>query len=148
MIVDSARRPPLQGTEGQRRANIILKLFLKLFSTKLLYYLLAIRPYYSFLHNAYLLGFLLPLYYLFVVGLKKSPLDIKAYLFIGCFLLVHTLSATLLTINWNSRFLLPFLPMMFLVGSGGLYGMIKEKNLIRDIIFKNYFFSKGLKPSN
>ncbi|MEX2512892.1 MAG: glycosyltransferase family 39 protein [Cyclobacteriaceae bacterium] len=101
---------------------------LKLFSTKLFYYILAIRPYYSFLHNTYLLGFLLPLYYLFVVGLKKSPLDTTAYLFIGCFILIHTLSGTLLTINWNSRFLLPVLPLVFLVG-----GNEKEKIVLKKI---------------
>ena len=93
---------------------------LRLFGTKLFFYLLYIRPYYSLWHNALALLFLLPVYYVFVKEMRRELLDRAIKIFIGLFCVVSILSATLLTINWNSRFLVVVLPLVFLIGGNQL----------------------------
>lgn len=93
---------------------------LKLFGAKLFYYLLYVRPYYSWPHNLLALGLLLPMYWAFVRSMLGRSLGIYPKVFsltvVGC----SVLSVALLADNWNSRFLMPVLPLVFLVGSGGL----------------------------
>lgn len=93
---------------------------LKLFGTKLFYYLFYVRPYYSWLHNLLALALLLPMYWAFTKAIRSQSLGIYPKAFslalVGC----SALSVALLSDNWNSRFLMPVLPLVFLVGAGSV----------------------------
>lgn len=93
---------------------------LKLFATKAFYYIFYIRPYFSWTHNIIALAVLLPMYYFTVKQLISKNLDTTIKYFVITFLTVAVLSVCLLSINWNSRFLVPILPLIFLIGAGGI----------------------------
>lgn len=95
---------------------------IKLFSTKLFYYFLYIRPYYSWMHNALALAALLPMYYGFIKSMRSKSLKPELKIFALTLVAVSAFSVSLLTINWNSRFLMPILPLIFLIGAGGIAG--------------------------
>jgi hypothetical protein len=89
---------------------------LQLFGTKLFYYLMYVRPYYSYVHNIMALCALLPMYIAFVHVIRRKSLGLLPKVFslalIGC----SALSVALLSDDWNSRFLMPVLPLFFVVG--------------------------------
>lgn len=93
---------------------------LKLFATKLFYFFLYVRPYYSWPHNMLALSLLLPMYWAFAKVIRSKSLGIYPKAFslalVGC----SALSVALLTDNWNSRFLMPVLPLVCLVGAGSV----------------------------
>jgi hypothetical protein len=108
---------------------------LQLFGTKLFYYLIYVRPYYSWVHNMMALCALLPMYFAFFQAIRGNSLGWYPKVFtlalIGC----AALSVALLSDNWNSRFLMPVLPLVFLVGGNGIFEWIKRMNLKVDIDF-------------
>ncbi|WP_194778622.1 hypothetical protein [Pararhodonellum marinum] len=93
---------------------------LQLFGTKLFYYLMYVRPYYSWVHNILALCALIPMYFAFVQAIRGNSLGwyfkVFSLTLIGC----SALSVALLSDNWNSRFLMPVLPLVFLVGGNVL----------------------------
>ena len=93
---------------------------LKLFAAKLFYQLFYIRPYYSWGHNAAALLVLLPLYGAAVRELTRPRILPEIKLLFLVFFAISTLAVALLTVDWNGRFLMPLLPMVFLKGAGGL----------------------------
>lgn len=96
---------------------------------KVFYFLIDIRPYYSLGHNLALIAFL-PLVYIFLIRelLSDKVMGIWKITLLA-FLSVHILSNAFLTINWNSRFLVPMLPVVFLfVGNQGLIFLKKLQN--------------------
>lgn len=109
---------------------------LQLFGTKLFFYLFYIRPYYSFAHNALALAVLLPVYMFFIQELIKGSISKPFKIFVLGFVLISILSASLMTINWNSRFLMPVLPVIFLV-AGNKFALVFEKG-----------YKKRLMPTN
>lgn len=99
---------------------------LQLFGTKLFYYLMYVRPYYSWVHNVLALCALVPMYLAFVQAIRGKSLGWYPKVFsltlIGC----SALSVALLSDNWNSRFLMPVLPLVFLVGGSVIGGKVGE----------------------
>lgn len=91
---------------------------IKLLALKFFFFITGTRPYYSSWHNVYNLGILLPAYFLFGYNIVKKIIPQKLVWFSLTFVTVTILSSTLLTIDWNGRFLLPMLPVVFLVGAG------------------------------
>ena len=102
---------------------------LQLFGTKLFYYLMYVRPYYSWTHNILALCALIPMYLAFVQAIRGNSLGWYSKVFsltlIGC----SALSVALLSDNWNSRFLMPVLPLVFLVGGNVVVGKLEEIRL-------------------
>jgi len=90
---------------------------LKLFGTKLLYYIFYVRPYYSILHNLLALLVLVPVYLTFMNELFNKELRLPLKSFIIGFVGISILSSTLLTVDWNSRFLVAVLPVIFVLSS-------------------------------
>lgn len=88
---------------------------IQLFGTKLFFYLLYLRPYYSLIHNVLALVFLLPVYVFFFQEISKGLIPKPFKLIVLGFIVISILSASLMTINWNSRFLVPVLPLIFLL---------------------------------
>lgn len=100
---------------------------IQLFGTKLFYYLMYIRPYYSWSHNILALCALIPMYVAFVQALRGNSLGSYAKVFSLTLIGFSVLSVALLSDNWNSRFLMPVLPLVFLVGSNILVKVLGLK---------------------
>ncbi|UCS91940.1 glycosyltransferase family 39 protein [Echinicola marina] len=93
---------------------------LQLLGAKLFYYLFYIRPYYSSMHNGYMLLILLPFYIGFVKGIRSNKVPMGIRVMVAVFLLVSILSTILMTIDWRNRFLVAILPWVLIIGSGSL----------------------------
>lgn len=93
---------------------------LQLFGTKLFYYLMYIRPYYSWSHNILALCALIPMYVAFARAIRGNALGSYAKVFSLTLIGFSALSVALLSDNWNSRFLMPVLPLVFLVGGNSM----------------------------
>jgi hypothetical protein len=63
---------------------------------------------------------LFPMYFGFEKSMAGKSLKPEAKIFALTFIAFSAFSVSLLTINWNSRFLMPVLPLVFLVGSKSL----------------------------
>jgi hypothetical protein len=100
--------------------------FIKLFSAKAFYLLFQVRPYYSLPHNVYLLGILIPVYAGFIISVSKSRLPGRVILFALVFILTHTGIVCLTTVDWDGRFLLPMLPLIFIIGVPSLIELVKK----------------------
>ncbi|MGL1885380.1 MAG: hypothetical protein OCD76_02600 [Reichenbachiella sp.] len=86
-------------------------------------YLIHVKSYYSFPHNAFICIILCPSYFfaiLSVVRLPKSPIKTFSIVFI----LIQTMIVGLTSENWDGRFLLPVLPWIFLLAGAWLSKLI------------------------
>ncbi|MBF9255287.1 hypothetical protein I2I11_18460 [Pontibacter sp. 172403-2] len=103
--------------------------FAKIFFLKFIAFIGYIKPYYSLLHNVLIICFIYPLYLFagyFII--KSKALALKAFP-----LTVFLLQATIVAMtseDWDSRFIIPLLPMFMLFGITGLYGFIEKKEAI------------------
>ena len=95
--------------------------FIKLSLLKLLYFLGHIRPYYSWLHNAFIVTTLYPIYLLAGKALlqKRSEISIRRFFFV--FLLMHMVAITATSVDWDGRFLMPLLPVVFLLAGQEIF---------------------------
>ncbi|RPA68410.1 hypothetical protein EF405_12165 [Cyclobacteriaceae bacterium YHN15] len=106
---------------------------LQLFGTKLFFFLFYLRPYYSLAHNALALAVLLPVYVFFFHEMIKGSISKPFKILVFGFILISILSTSLMTINWNSRFLVPILPVIFLIAANKL-GIVFQKGLEKNLI--------------
>jgi len=94
--------------------------WLKLFTAKVFYLLTHIRPYWSWYHNLFSAAFLLISYVFFFRGLLSS----RRYFFFKTalltFLTVQILSVGMTSEDWDGRFLMPMLPVIFLFAGRGI----------------------------
>lgn len=88
----------------------------KLSLAKAFYFLAHVRPYWSAFHNIYSLLILLPCYFFFIRGLKKQTSTVLVFMVSFC--LLHTLSICFTSEDWDGRFLIPMLPVIFLGCTG------------------------------
>ena len=94
--------------------------FLKLAVGKAFYYFGNIRPYFSWLHNAVIAIILYPAYYFCWVGFKSNK-DVRGIkLFIRTVVISNVLIVILATEDWDGRFLIPILPLIFVFTGIGL----------------------------
>ncbi|HTF21066.1 MAG TPA: glycosyltransferase family 39 protein [Chryseolinea sp.] len=91
----------------------------KLFFTKVFYLLAHVRPYWSTMHNLFSLVILLPLYCFFGRALTMPTVNKDVRTFAGIYLALHVLSIGLTTEDWDGRFLMPVLPVVFLLAAAG-----------------------------
>lgn len=97
---------------------------IKLIGTKLFYFLFYVRPYYSWIHNMMALAVLVPMYVFFVKEIIQGEISVNLKLFASVYLLVSISSTVLLTVDWHSRFLMPVLPLIFLIGGMGISRLV------------------------
>ena len=91
-------------------------------TTKLYWSILRYRPYYSEVHNYFILISSLTAYLFFIIGICvkiKRNLILKK-------LIIYFITLTLLVIvftfvDWSGRFFLPALPFIFLFSSAGFF---------------------------
>jgi hypothetical protein len=88
--------------------------WIQLFLGKVFLLFSHIRPFWATWHNLYSLLFLIPVYAAVVFNLFGEK-DIKLKIFVLIFIGFHALSVGMLTDDWDGRFLLPVLPLIFLL---------------------------------
>lgn len=112
LYIPHAEWPPVVQLAAFIIGNILY--FTKLFLVKLFLFLGHIKPYYSTAHNLLIVLILYPIYLLALYGWKKlSSTPIKASIL--SFLSIQTLIVALTSENWDGRFLLPLLPLVFIL---------------------------------
>tara|TARA_Y200000002_G_scaffold256415_1_gene212734 strand:+ start:414 stop:1208 length:795 start_codon:yes stop_codon:yes gene_type:complete len=100
--------------------------FIKNFLNKLFWFLLRVRPFYSDLHNLFLIGTSLSLYFFaFISFFNKSNERKEAVYFMITFIILKTITVLLTVVDWDARFSLPIMPFIFLFASSGLIKSIK-----------------------
>ncbi len=110
--------------EGQPLVRLVQFIFLnpfffaKLFFAKLFLFGLHVKPFYSTLHNIWIAATLYPSYFLAVKGIKSiSEKTIRIFLLI--FIALNVLSIAFTTEDWDGRFLMPLLPVIFVLAGCG-----------------------------
>ncbi|MBL3657624.1 hypothetical protein JL102_15855 [Fulvivirga sp. 2943] len=91
--------------------------WIKISSIKVFYFILHIRPYWSLWHNLYSLILLLPLYLFCIKALFNKLLPVEVRLFSITYIVIHTLTVGMTTVDWDGRFLMPVLPVIFILSS-------------------------------
>nr|WKN37922.1 glycosyltransferase family 39 protein [Tunicatimonas sp. TK19036] len=99
--------------------------FARLSMTKAWYYLAHIRPYYSVAHNAFIILTLYPLYVLAAIAGLRRKENRPFQMFAITFAAVHVMAIMVTTVDWDGRFLMPLLPLVFLFGGVGVWNTIK-----------------------
>jgi hypothetical protein len=89
----------------------------KLFFTKLFFFLGHIRPFWSTGHNLFSVSFLVPVYILAIRTLLKKVITVPHAIFAITFLSIHVLSVCITSEDWDGRFLMPLLPVFFILSS-------------------------------
>ncbi len=102
---------------------------LELFFKKMFYFLFHVRPYWSIGHNIFSLIFLVPIYVLAIGGTNKSGVYSQTAIFAFFYLLIQTIAVSATSVDWDGRFLMPLLPVLFLTASKGLDKVLRT---IRD----------------
>jgi hypothetical protein len=102
--------------------------FTKLMLQRLWSFFKFTRPWYSKFHNYALLVFIIPIYLLFLLGIKRAFSKISN-LTIYCFALVvfYSSATTFQCDDWHSRFTYPIMPVIFVIASLGLNRLIEWK---------------------
>jgi len=100
--------------------------FAKIFFLKLIIFICYIKPYYSLLHNLSIICFFYPLYlFASYFILKGKALALKA--FVLTVFLLQAIIVAMTSEDWDSRFIIPLLPILMIFGITGLYEFIKKK---------------------
>jgi len=103
--------------------------FLKISFYKAFYFWTTFRPGFSFLHNLVSLIFFLPIYFfaLFACWKTKIPNAIKVYIL--TFITWTFILVIVTCVNWNSRFLAPALPFVFILAGLGMGNFISKMEM-------------------
>ena len=105
--------------------------FLNNFLTKLFWFLFRFRPFYSDLHNLFLIVSSIFLYGFSIMSLFNKSRKPEAIYFMLFFIIMMTFTVLLTVVDWDARFSLPLLPFIFLFTSSGIVTTI-------NIIFNSY----------
>ena len=100
--------------------------YFKIFFFKIFWLIARVRPYYSDLHNYYILFFNLIFYSGFIYGYIKKPKNSFSINFIRFFILLSMILVGLTFADWSGRFSLYFLPFVMIFSSYGILIFIKK----------------------
>lgn len=109
--------PDVQAAPLIRLSSFIIHnplFFTKLFLIKVFYNVMNVRPYWSYWHNIFSASFLCIVYYFFVRGLKLMK-ETPFGLLLGSYIGIQLIILGLTTVDWDGRFLVPLLPVIFLI---------------------------------
>ncbi len=101
--------------------------FVKISVVKAALFLAHIKPYFSLWHNLAIGIVLYPVYYFMIIGFRfpfSGPLKIGMIAFV----LLQIVMVSLTSENWDGRFLLPLLPVVFIFSALGLTLFLSKKN--------------------
>ena len=105
--------------------------FSKIFFLKIYWLLARVRPYYSDLHNSYILFFNLIFYPTFIYGFIKRPRNNFSLNVIISFIILSLILVGLTFADWSGRFSLYFLPLIFIFSSYGI--LLFGKNFLKTL---------------
>ena len=105
--------------------------FLSNFATKLFWFFLRFRPFYSDPHNLFLIVSSLFFYIFAIISFFNKSRKPEAIYFMILFIVMITFTVLLTVVDWDARFSLPILPFIFLFTSSGIIKTIK-------ITYNNY----------
>tara|TARA_X000000950_G_scaffold105315_1_gene132690 strand:+ start:285 stop:1484 length:1200 start_codon:yes stop_codon:yes gene_type:complete len=100
--------------------------YFKIFFFKIFWLIARARPYYSNLHNYYIIFFNLIFYLGFIYGFIKRPKNNFSIRFIIFFILLSMILVGLTFADWSGRFSLYFLPFVMIFSSYGILIFIKK----------------------
>jgi hypothetical protein len=100
--------------------------FFKIFLLKIFWLIARVRPFYSDLHNYYILIFNIVFYPSFIYGFIKRPKNNFSVNVIMFFILFSSILVGLTFADWSGRFSLYFLPLVMIFSSYGLSIFIKK----------------------
>jgi hypothetical protein len=103
--------------------------FLELLLTKLLLFLLYIKPYYSLFHNLSIILIIYPLYMFSIRYITSSRGDAPSKVFAATVFALQAAIVAFTVEDWDSRFIIPMLPLVMIMGMCGLKIFIKDKFL-------------------
>jgi len=89
--------------------------WIKLLLIKQFFFFSHIRPYWSWPHNLFNVVYLLPVYFLFIKNLIRKKLNNRLRLLITIYIFIHAASIGITTVDWDGRFLMPVLPVIFII---------------------------------
>ena len=95
--------------------------WLKLSATKMLFFVAHIRPLWSFVHNVYNGLLLLICYFFFFRSFCNRTISQKIKVFAGSYFLIHLIGVGLTAADWDGRFLMPVLPILFAIAAFQIY---------------------------
>ena len=101
--------------------------FLKLFGLKLFWYLAHCKPYFSVIHNVFIVILLYPMYLFFGISLAENTIEKPIKLFLSSIIIINCLIVSLTSEDWDGRFLMPILPAIFLLGTRQMVLFIKKR---------------------
>ena len=100
--------------------------YFKIFFYKIFWMIFRARPYYSDIHNLYILLFNIILYSSFIYGFIKKPKNLYSLKFINYYILLSIILVGLTFADWSGRFSLYILPFIMIFSSYGLLIFIKK----------------------
>ncbi len=100
--------------------------YFKIFVLKIVWLLFRARPYYSDLHNLYIIIYDIVLYSSFIYGFIKRPKNSFAVNVIMFFILFSIVLVGLTFADWDGRFSLYFLPLIMIFSSYGILIFVKK----------------------
>ncbi len=118
LFIPSVNLPPLI-----RLTSFIVHNFwfwLQLFISKIAYFIFHIRPYWSLKHNIYITCILIPLYYFAFLSFLKQSLSHSVLVFSITYILLHVIIVGVTSVDWDGRFLMPIIPLIFVLGIASL----------------------------
>jgi len=105
--------------------------FLKTAGLKIFYLIAFVRPYYSWLHNVYLVVWI-SLVYMFLVAGWKATSNLPIKLFVLTSIILNCGLIGISSVDWDNRFYIPMEPGIVLLAGGGvatLLNRIRQKIL-------------------
>jgi len=106
--------------------------FFKIFLLKIFWLLARVRPYYSDLHNYYILIFNIVFYPSFIYGFIKRPKNNFSVNVIMFFILFSSILVCLTFADWSGRFSLYFLPLIMIFSSYGV--LFFARSIIQNVM--------------
>ncbi len=101
--------------------------FVKAACLKVYYLMTGIRPYYSTLHNVYILIWLALMYTLYYIGWRNTPKSSVRF-FTMAVVILNCCLIGISTVDWDNRFYIPMQPGIVLLAGGGVaYGIGRLK---------------------
>ncbi|WP_460922146.1 glycosyltransferase family protein [Pontibacter brevis] len=94
--------------------------YLRLLLLRFLFFWGQFRPYYSTLHNILIVLFFLPVYFMALRGMNQFKIPFPIVTFIATFLFLQTFMAMFISVDWDNRFVVPLLPLVFMLSATGL----------------------------
>lgn len=100
--------------------------YFKIFFYKIFWMIVRARPYYSDLHNLYILFFDIILYPSFIYGFIKKPKNLFSINFINLYVLFSIIVVGLTFADWSGRFSLYCLPFVMIFSSYGVLIFLRK----------------------